>query len=145
MGLGKFSVMPGTFGTLAGIPPVLVLGLLDPCWSVPVIVAAALIAAWVADEAERILGRKDPGCVVIDEVVGLMVTLVGVPLSAGSILAGFLLFRAFDILKPPPVRYFDRHFQGGAGIVLDDLAAGLYGALALRLVLWIQAVFTVNN
>jgi phosphatidylglycerophosphatase A len=94
-------------------------------------------AIWASSETERMAGKKDPGMVVIDEVLGQWVTLLGaIALSWKSLAAGFLLFRIFDIWKPWPVRWFEK-LPEGAGIVADDLAAGVYGAL----ILYIGGVF----
>jgi phosphatidylglycerophosphatase A len=86
---------------------------------------------WAAGTAARVSGRKDPGLVVVDEVLGQWITLAGATvLNPVSWVAAFVLFRAFDIVKPSPVRQLER-LPGGAGIVADDLMAGLYGALVL--------------
>ena len=82
-----------------------------------------MVGAWAATETERALGITDPGPVVIDEVMGMCVTLIAAPLSWPAALAGFLLFRVFDIVKPPPARRLER-LHGGWGIMADDLAAG---------------------
>ena len=98
------------------------------------VVALLVVGALAATRAERALGTTDPGPVVIDEVMGMCVTLVGAPLTWPTALAGFLLFRVFDIVKPPPARQLERA-HGGWGIMLDDLAAGrvrLGGALRWR-------------
>lgn len=94
------------------------------------IVALAIVAAGAA---EKILDRKDPGVVVIDEVAGMLVTMVGAPQTLLAYGMGFLLFRLFDILKPFPVRWADQHLNGGVGIVTDDLLAGGYALLCLQL------------
>jgi phosphatidylglycerophosphatase A len=88
-------------------------------------------AIWAANSVALSLARKDPGVVVVDEVVGQWITLAGMTaVNWKSWAAAFLLFRIFDILKPPPVRQLER-LPGGVGIVLDDVMAGLYGALVL--------------
>ena len=103
----------------------------------PTVVALAIIIALIgipaATRVARASGKKDPGFVVIDEVVGQLVALIAIPLAWKTFLAGFILFRVFDILKPSPVRQLER-LPEGAGIVLDDVAAGMY-ALALMQVL----------
>ena len=85
--------------------------------------------------AEKILKQKDPGCIVIDEIAGYVVTMAGISLSIYTIIAGFILFRFFDIIKPFPVKYFEKKFKGGPGIVLDDLIAGLLSAFVLRILI----------
>ena len=92
-----------------------------------------------AGAAEKILDRGDPGVVVIDEIVGVLIALAAVPLHPVAALAGFALFRLFDIAKPFPVGWVDRHLHGGLGIMLDDVAAGLYALLVLHLGLWLLA------
>lgn len=132
-GLGKLPVAPGTFGTLAGIPFILFFSWAGPGFAVFGTVLLIVAAVWISDEAEIIMGQKDPGCIVIDEVAGYVVAMAGMPVSALSLVAGFLAFRFFDILKPFPVKLFEERFKGGAGVVLDDIVAGLYGAVVLRI------------
>ncbi|MCD6308266.1 MAG: phosphatidylglycerophosphatase A [Candidatus Latescibacteria bacterium] len=91
------------------------------------------LGVWASGVCERIWGH-DPGRVVIDEVVGMLVTLLFIPLSATTVWAGFFLFRAFDIFKPPPVKWFER-FGGGFGVMNDDVAAGVYANICLRLLM----------
>ncbi len=116
---------------------VAIAALLHSCFGAGRLVISILIVAllapaiWASSETERAVGKKDPGIVVIDEVLGQWVTLLGaVALSWKSLAAGFLLFRIFDIWKPWPVRWLEK-LPEGAGIVADDLAAGVYGALIL--------------
>jgi phosphatidylglycerophosphatase A len=82
---------------------------------------------------ERSLGTSDPGKVVIDEIAGYLVTMAGSPVAAGPIILGFFLFRFFDIVKPPPVRQAEKFFRGGLGVVADDLLAGVYAWISLKL------------
>lgn len=83
--------------------------------------------------AEKILKQNDPGCIVIDEIAGIMVTFLSLPFNTITVIAGFLIFRFFDILKPFPIRSMERKLAGGTGIVMDDLLAGVYSNIALRL------------
>lgn len=105
-------------------------------WVIPVNVALALLAIGVgipaATQVARATGLKDPQFVVIDETAGQLITLIAAPLSWKSFLAGFILFRVFDILKPPPVRQLEK-LPEGTGIVVDDVAAGVYGWIVLRI------------
>ena len=94
----------------------------------------------MADEAGRIYGVADDGRIVIDELVGYMATVAFLPWSWPVALLGFFWFRLFDILKPPPANWLDRNFKHGVGVVLDDVAAGIYGAIALRLTLWVTGL-----
>jgi phosphatidylglycerophosphatase A len=134
-GLGKIPFAPGTFGTLAGILFVFILKIINPGYETFCVVAFIIFAIWIADEAEKVLKQKDPGCIVIDEIAGYIVTMVGISLSISTIAAGFVIFRLFDILKPMPVKYFEKNFKGGSGIVLDDVVAGLLSSLVLRILI----------
>jgi phosphatidylglycerophosphatase A len=133
--IGYAPVAPGTFGSAAGLALFYLLRhgramTIDP---VPEAVAiAALLAAgvWAASEAERHFGRTDPGAVVIDEVIGMLVTLAFVPVSLTGAIVGFFVFRILDIVKPWPARQFEQ-LHGGFGIVLDDVMAGIYGNLVM--------------
>ena len=87
----------------------------------------------IADKAEIVIGKKDPSCIVIDEMAGFIISFSLVPVGIYSLIAGFSLFRFFDIVKPGPVRYFDKNFSKGAGIVLDDIMAGVFTALVLKI------------
>ena len=90
-----------------------------------------VVGWWSADKAETILKQKDPKQVVVDEVVGQWITLLAVTTNPFSYLFGFAFFRVFDILKPFPVSWADRQLKGGLGIMLDDVLAGIYGAISL--------------
>ena len=136
-GLGYAPYASGTVGTLAGIPLFfLVAGW--PWWGyLSAWVVLLLISFAVTEAAGRIYGVADDGRIVIDELVGYLVTVAFLPWSWTTALLGFFWFRVFDILKPPPARWFDRRMKNGIGVVLDDVAAGLYGCIALRLSLWL--------
>ncbi len=129
---GKIPYAPGTFGTFVAIPFVWVLTLMAPSLAAFYAISLILFAIYVADRAETILGEKDPPCVVIDEIAGYVVAMTVVPITILSVLLGFLIFRFFDIIKLPPTKYFENNFIGGAGIVLDDIAAGILTAVVLR-------------
>jgi phosphatidylglycerophosphatase A len=131
--VGYAPVAPGTWGTLVGIPLVFLCSLLPLSWQAFAVVLFIMGAIWIAQEAETIFGKKDPGAIVIDEMAGYLVALCGLPVTLPSLVVGFLVFRFFDIVKPFPIRYFERQFSGGAGVVLDDIFAGLYTGLVLRL------------
>ncbi|PLY05474.1 MAG: phosphatidylglycerophosphatase A [Desulfuromonas sp.] len=134
-GLGYAPVASGTFGTLAGIPCYFLLASLP--WPLWLLTFAALLflSFWVADAAGKHYGVVDDGRIVIDELLGYLVTVALLPFSWTAAIAGFFLFRLFDITKPPPARWFDRELKNGFGVVLDDVAAGIYAAIALRLLL----------
>ena len=94
----------------------------------------------MAAAAEKVLKKKDAGEIVIDEIAGLIVTFIGIPLTLKTVIIGFIIFRAFDILKPFPIRFLEKKVAGGPGIVLDDVLAGLYANLILRLAIYITGI-----
>lgn len=131
--VGYAPFAPGTFGSAAAVP----LGYLLSDWQ-PVAGAAAIVlfialAIWIAGRAETCLGASDPGCIVIDEIAGILVTFWAVPMNPAVAVAGFVIFRFFDILKPFPIRWVEARFSGGLGIVLDDVLAGVFANVVLRL------------
>ena len=132
-GLGRIPFAPGTFGTLAAIPFIFVFDGLSQGWATLGVVALMVVAIWICDSAEAMIGSKDPGCIVLDEVAGYTVAMAGMPVTLATLAAGFFVFRFFDIVKPVPVRNFERRFAGGPGIVLDDIVAGLLSAVVLRM------------
>lgn len=136
---GRIPFAPGTFGTIAAIPFALVFLIIPKPFYGLYIVSLILVAIYFADQAEKILGKKDPGCIVIDEIAGYVVTLSLVPVNLYTIVAGFFIFRFFDIVKCAPVRYFENNFSGGAGVVLDDIMAGVLAAIVLR-ILYISGI-----
>ena len=106
-------------------------------WGDPAVLAGLAILAGLgvpaADHMERTLGVSDPGRVVIDEIAGYLLTMAGSPATAAHIITGFFLFRFFDVVKPPPVRQAEKKLRGGLGVVADDLLAGAYAWIFLRL------------
>jgi phosphatidylglycerophosphatase A len=138
-GAGLMPLAPGTFGTLTALPLVLVLNHLGELYEGLALVLLIPLAVWSSSLSERCLGRNDPPEVVVDEVAGFLLTLFLLPLSWLTLCLGFILFRLFDIAKPFPIGWFERKLRGGTGIVLDDLMAGIYANLGLRLLmLWIS-------
>jgi len=138
-GIGRLPLAPGTWGSAATVLLWWVVSFYVPSATQPLTAGSlAVIAIAVgipaATRMARDSGRKDPQFVVIDEVAGQLITLVAVPMSWKSLLAGFILFRGFDIVKPPPVRQLER-LPEGSGIVLDDVAAGLYALAVMQLLL----------
>ncbi len=134
-GCGYARFAPGTWGSVGALVPafLLVSAGWQPWYFLVLAAAATPPAIWASSAAARHVGKKDPSLVVIDEVVGQWVTLAGATtLNWKSWLAAFVLFRAMDILKPPPARQLES-LPGGTGIVADDLMAGIYGALLLLL------------
>lgn len=134
-GTGLSPFAPGTVGTLGAIPFYLVLARLPLSLYLVTTAAFIFLAAWVSGRAEEQFGAKDPGKIVIDEVAGYLVTMAGAPVGWAGVVAGFFLFRFFDVVKVPPARYFDRRVKTGWGVVLDDVVAGLYACAVLHLML----------
>lgn len=123
-GTGWSPVMPGTVGTLVGLP--LAWGLMHIAGTglqIMVCVAMTLLAIPICGVAERIIGGKDPGCIVADEYLTLPITVIGLA-TPWALLSGFVLHRIFDITKPPPIKQL-QHIHGGFGIVVDDFLAAL--------------------
>ncbi|MGD9032338.1 MAG: phosphatidylglycerophosphatase A [Desulfobacteraceae bacterium] len=138
-GAGLMPVAPGTFGTLMAVPLVLFLNHLGALYEGLALLLLVPLAIWSSNVCERCLGRNDPPEVVVDEVAGFLLTLFLLPLSWLTLCLGFVLFRVFDIAKPFPIRWFEKKLRGGTGVVLDDLMAGVYANLGLRLLmLWIS-------
>ncbi len=138
-GVGRLRPGPGTWGSLATALLWWLLASHIPVASrVPVILGLIVIVVAIGIPAatleERGCGKKDPSHVVIDEVAGQLVTLIACPIVWQALLAGFILFRAFDILKPPPVRPLER-LPGGTGIMIDDVGAGIYALIVLQVLL----------
>ncbi len=130
---GYAPIASGTVGTLVGIPVFILLSQL-PLLQYGILTAGFLLAGvWLSSRAEAILGARDSGVIVIDEITGYLVTMFALPVGWWSVLGGFALFRVFDILKPFPIRRIDRRFRGGWGVMLDDVAAGVYANLSLQL------------
>lgn len=134
---GYFPIAPGTVGSAAGLLVYLLVW-----WTKSPVVEVALIAGtfaagtWAATHAERYFGGIDPGPVVIDEVLGMLLTLAFIPVGLSAACAGFVLFRVFDVIKPYPANRLET-FHGGFGIMADDAMAGVYANLALRLLMWL--------
>jgi phosphatidylglycerophosphatase A len=138
-GIGRLRPGPGTWGSAATVLLWAALAhALAPALRMPVAIALAIAVTLIGIPAATLVargsGRKDPQFVVIDEVAGQLVALIAVPLAWKSFLAAFILFRVFDIVKPPPVRQLEA-LPEGAGIVLDDVAAGLYALGIVHLLL----------
>ena len=131
--VGRIPFASGTFGSLVGLPIVYLLSLVD--WRLAAILTAVLIlfSVRVADLAEKQLKAKDPGCIVIDEIAGMCVAMLAIPLTLTTGIAGFFLFRIFDIIKPPPARQMETILNGGWGVVMDDVVAGIMANIVLRI------------
>ena len=129
--VGFAPVAPGTFGSMAGLLVYGAVRLSGGPVAESVAMAVSLVAGlWSAGVVERLLG-KDPGPVVIDEVLGMLVTLAFLDVNPIGALVGFFVFRVLDVIKPFPAGRLE-HLHGGAGIMLDDAMAGIYGNLVMR-------------
>lgn len=135
--IGHIPFAPGTFGTLIGLPICYLLSRYHIGLSVVFVVVFIGLSITVAAAAEKVLNQKDPAQIVIDEIAGLLVTFVGIPFNLQTAVLGFIIFRVFDILKPMPIRWLDTKVSGGSGIVVDDIVAGIYANLILRLIIFI--------
>jgi phosphatidylglycerophosphatase A len=138
-GIGRLHPGPGTWGSAAAMLLWAALAYALPqALRTPVVIALAILVTLIgipsATQVSRAYGKKDPQFVVIDEVAGQLIALIAVPLAWKTFLAGFILFRVFDIIKPPPVRQLER-LPEGTGIVLDDIAAGIYALAVMQLLL----------
>jgi phosphatidylglycerophosphatase A len=136
--IGYFPVAPGTAGSVAGL---VLYGLLRWLQAPPAVETAVIallfgIGVWSGTHAERYFGSTDPGPGVIDEVVGMLITLFMLPATWGIVIAGFFVFRVLDVVKPFPARRFES-FHGGMGMMADDVMSALYANVAIRILLWI--------
>ncbi len=133
---GYAPIAPGTAGSVVGV--VLVWIAFGPLWArspaicVAVFAAAFVISCWIADRAEHIFNERDSPHIVIDEVLGMAATMFGNPITWPWIIAGFVLFRFFDVIKVFPADLIDRRVPGGTGVMLDDLSAAIYANIVLQ-------------
>jgi len=133
-GAGLAPRAPGTFGTLAAWPiGWLIGGVLAPAPFVAALIVAFLVGIWACDVTGRALGVADHRAMVWDEMVAFLLVLAIVPRQPGWQAAAFFLFRAFDIAKPPPIRWFERRYHGGFGVMFDDALAAGYTLIVLAI------------
>lgn len=132
--LGYLPLAPGTFGTLWGIPIFYGLSHYSPGVQAGVTALFILAAVFLAGRAALAWGQKDPSRVVVDETVGYLTSVCWLPFTGFTVWGAFFIFRIMDIFKPFPIRKIDRELPGGWGIVLDDVLAGIYTNIILRLV-----------
>ena len=133
-GAGLARIAPGTCGTLLAWPFGWLLAGAHPALVFPLIAAAFVLGVWACGVTGRHLGIHDHGSMVWDEVVAFLLVAALLPRGPGWQLAGFIAFRAFDIAKPPPIRWLERRYPGGFGVMFDDLVAAGYALLVLALV-----------
>jgi phosphatidylglycerophosphatase A len=134
---GYFPIAPGTVGSAAGLVfYLLVWWSQSPIVEVGLIVVLFAAGVWAGTITERFFGGIDPGPIVLDEVVGMLITLAFIPVGVAGALAGFFLFRIFDVVKPYPAGRFEQ-LHGGLGVMADDAMAAVYANLSLRLLIWL--------
>ncbi len=133
-GVGYSPIAPGTLGTLIAIPVYYFLSTIpSPLYEITLI-AFLFLSVWISENAEIFFGKKDDTRIVIDEMIGFLITMLWVPKTTRFIIIGFFLFRFFDILKPFPIRGLEKRLKGGFGVVLDDVLAGVYANIILEIV-----------
>ncbi len=136
-GLGAIPIAPGTFGTLGGVVLYLILSRL-PLWVYIMVAVVLLIFGFlICGITNRDFGTDDHPAAVWDEIVGFLFVMIAVPKTWYFILIGFVLFRLFDIWKPWPIRWVDRHIHGGIGVMLDDVVAALFSLVILQILVWV--------
>jgi phosphatidylglycerophosphatase A len=133
-GAGLAPVAPGTFGSLVGLAFALALAPLGVAWNLAAVALAVAAGVWICGESARRLGVHDHPAIVWDEVAGMMIAMLAAPGAWWGAVLAFALFRLFDIAKPWPIREIDHGMSGGAGIMLDDVLAGVFAALVLMIV-----------
>ncbi len=138
-GSGLSPWAPGTFGTLVAIPLWLLLAQLPDWGYLLATLAVIAVGPWLCGRTSRDLGVHDHPGIVWDEIAGFLVTMILVPVSLATAVAGFILFRLFDIIKPWPIGWLDRRVPGGTGIMVDDILAAVYAGLLLHAGLYLAA------
>jgi len=133
-GVGYSPIAPGTLGTIITIPLYYFLSAIrSPLYEITLI-AFIFLSVWISENAEIFFGKRDDPRIVIDEMMGFLITMLWVPKTVRFIILGFFLFRFFDILKPFPIRRLEKRLKGGWGVVLDDVMAGVYANIILQLI-----------
>jgi phosphatidylglycerophosphatase A len=137
---GFLPLMPGTWGTFAAIPIVILVHRVDLV--VQGIIALVFVAfgAWISGRAEILLEEHDPRPIVIDEMAGFLISLLWLPLNPITLFLGFGLFRLFDVVKPPPISSVEKRMRGGWGVVIDDVLAGVFTNATLRLLFMVAGL-----
>lgn len=139
-GSGCAPFAPGTIGTLMALPLWWGLSYLPPLYYFLAVVFLSLIGIWFCDTAAKELKVHDHGGIVWDEFMGLFITLFLLKPTLVIATIGFFIFRLFDILKPWPISYIDKHVEGGFGIMLDDILAGLFGFIAMQTLVYLGVI-----
>lgn len=135
---GYFPIAPGTAGSVVGLFLVWLLRGHSAVLLIFLALVLGFLGVWAGTEAGKLFKQADPSRVVIDEIVGMLITMIGIPVSGFTLVFGFLLFRFFDVWKPVPANILEQRFKNGWGIMLDDVMAGIYGNIILHLVMRAQ-------
>lgn len=135
---GYVPIAPGTAGSALAVALLWWMGQIPALALIGLSVALLVIGIWSAGEACQVLRKDDASQIVIDEIVGVFITMIGIPLTPYWLVVGFCVFRVLDIVKPPPAKYCDTKIHGGVGVMLDDVVAGIYGNILLHLMLRAQ-------
>ncbi len=138
---GKLPICPGTWGSLVAIIPWFFLRNLTLPAYLLMLVLVFVVGFFVSGSAEKLLDQADAGPIVIDEILGMFITLTYAPNHPAAWALGFFLFRIFDIKKPFPASWFDQHIHGGIGIMMDDVIAGIYALASLQLIWFLWEAF----
>lgn len=132
-GAGRLPQGPGTWGTLAAVPLALLVNWAGPFYAMGFTLFLFPLAILAADTYQKEFGGHDRQEIVIDEVLGFLITMTWLPITWQAYLAGFCLFRVLDIWKPFPIGYLDKKVQGGLGVIVDDVAAGIIANILLQI------------
>lgn len=135
-GTGAMPVAPGTFGTLIAVPFYLAFRSLPLAAYIVLVLFITIGSMWLCERVSHEIDVHDHQGMCLDEIVGYLVTMTGAPHGIGWIILGFILFRIFDIWKPWPIDYIDKHVSGGFGMILDDVLAGVYSLIFIKLLSW---------
>jgi phosphatidylglycerophosphatase A len=133
LGVGYSPIAPGTLGTLLTIPIYFFISTIPSPLYELTLITFFFLSSWISEQTQKYLGKQDDPRIVIDEMMGFLITMLWVPKTIFSIITGFFLFRFFDILKPFPIRRLEKRWRGGCGVVLDDVLAGIYANIILQL------------
>ena len=136
-GSGALPIAPGTFGTLVAIPFYLAIRSFPLAIYIALVILIMIGSMWLCEKVSREIQVDDHQGMCLDEIVGYLVTMTGAPHGMMWIITGFIFFRIFDIWKPWPINYIDKHMHGGIGMILDDVMAGIYSIFFLKLLSWI--------
>lgn len=140
-GSGFFPKMPGTIGTMIGVSIYICIPPLSWLPYLLVLIFSFLVGVFLCDYTSKVLGVHDHSAIVLDEIVGYLFTMFMVPNTWFFVLAGFVLFRLFDILKPWPISFIDSRVKGGLGIMLDDVIAAMFSFIIIHIVIYFLPSF----